>query len=220
MGQAVAGLHRLRSPAQPGSGSDRARPPSKSRHEATNGSSARRGTRGLKTVNLDGLGVKAQRLDEELASILALITLELDHVTNGALVLVTGLGARLGSPVLGFLGAGGGSGSDSGSDSDSDSGIGIGRGVLGGSVLDKLVIVLVLVLGILDDGAVAGKGLLELLEDFLEVKFGGDALNGGQGLPSIALLNADMDILLRSILRLDVVFVGVGEGIEGLEVFD
>ena len=47
-------------------------------------------------------------------------------------------------------------------------------------------------LGVLDDGAVAGKVLFERLEDALLVKLGRQALDGGQGLSSIALLDADV----------------------------
>jgi len=47
---------------------------------------------------------------------------------------------------------------------------------------------------IVDYGAVAGELLLNDLEDLLEVELGWNALDGGQGLTTIALLNADVDI--------------------------
>jgi hypothetical protein len=68
---------------------------------------------------------------------------------------------------------------------------------------------------IVDDGTVAGKLLLDDLEDFLEIKLGRDALDGGQGLATIAFcvrecgdaawrtrltLDADMDVGLGGLL--------------------
>jgi len=47
---------------------------------------------------------------------------------------------------------------------------------------------------IVDYGAVTGELLLNDLEDLLEVELGWNALDGGQGLATIALLNADVDI--------------------------
>ena len=47
---------------------------------------------------------------------------------------------------------------------------------------------------IVDDGAVAGKLFLDDLEDFLEVELGWDALDRGQCLATITLLDADVDV--------------------------
>lgn len=74
-------------------------------------------------------------------------------------------------------------------------------------------------LGVVDDGAIASEFLLDDLEDFLLVKFFGKTLDRGQGLTSIALLNTYMDVILR-LLGFSGVFVGLGEGIVGLEIFD
>ncbi len=49
------------------------------------------------------------------------------------------------------------------------------------------------VLGVLDDGAVAGELLLASAYDLLQVILGGEALDGGQRLPAGALLDADVD---------------------------
>jgi len=47
-----------------------------------------------------------------------------------------------------------------------------------------------------DDRAIASEILLEDLENFLVVKLGRNALDRGQGLASIALLDTDMEVLL------------------------
>jgi len=47
---------------------------------------------------------------------------------------------------------------------------------------------------IVDDRAVAGKLFLDDLEDFLEVELGWDALDRGQCLATITLLDADVDV--------------------------
>jgi len=70
-----------------------------------------------------------------------------------------------------------------------------------------------------DDGAIASKVLLDNLEDLFVIKLAGDPLDSGQGLASITLLDAYMDILL-SLFGLSGVVVGFGEGVVGLEIFD
>ena len=47
---------------------------------------------------------------------------------------------------------------------------------------------------IVDNCTVAGELLLDDLEDLLEVKLGWDALDRGQRLPTITLLDADVDV--------------------------
>jgi len=74
-------------------------------------------------------------------------------------------------------------------------------------------------LSIDDDGAIASKFLLDDLEDLLLIELLGKALDSRQSLTTIALLNTNMDIIL-GLLGLSCVFVGFGEGVEGLEIFD
>jgi len=64
---------------------------------------------------------------------------------------------------------------------------------------------------IVHDGAIAGKLLLHDGEDLLPGEFLGNALNRGQGLTSIALLNANMDVVLG--LGLFTVLLDIGEGV-------
>jgi len=75
---------------------------------------------------------------------------------------------------------------------------------------------------VFDEGTVASKLLLECLQEFLKVIFFGQALEGGQGLSSIALLNTNMDVVL---LRPDVIVISEGvafisEGIVGSKVLN
>jgi len=74
-------------------------------------------------------------------------------------------------------------------------------------------------LGVRDDGAIASELLLDDLENLLLVELLGKTLNSGQSLATIALLNPYVNIVLR-LLSLAGIFVGFGEGVEGLEVFD
>jgi len=74
-------------------------------------------------------------------------------------------------------------------------------------------------LSVRDDGAIASELLLDDLQNLLLVKLLGKTLNSGQSLTTIALLNPYMDVVLR-LFSLTGVFVGFGEGVEGLEVFD
>jgi hypothetical protein len=67
-------------------------------------------------------------------------------------------------------------------------------------------------LGITDDGAIASELLLDNLQDLFVIKLARNPLNSGQGLASITLLNAYMDILL-GLLGLSGVVVGFGEGV-------
>lgn len=113
----------------------------------------------LEAVNLDGLGIKLQTfllVDQEFLHILALVTLQLDHLAH---------------------------------------------------------------LRVVDDGAIASELLLDHLEDLLLVKLLGESLDRSQGLAAIALLDTDMNVVLR-LLALSCIFIGFGEGVEGLEVFD
>jgi len=70
-----------------------------------------------------------------------------------------------------------------------------------------------------DDCAIAGELLLDDLEYLLLVEFLGEALDGGQSLTTIALLDADMDVIL-GLLRFPSVVVGLREGVKGFEVLD
>jgi len=74
-------------------------------------------------------------------------------------------------------------------------------------------------LSIDDNSAIASELLLDNLEDLLLIEFLGQTLNSRQRLTTIALLNTNVDIILR-LLGLSCVFVGFGEGVEGLEIFD
>lgn len=86
---------------------------------------------------------------------------------------------------------------------------------LGSQEVDNLVSLVSLelnnltVLFVLADVSVAGKILLENLQDSLEVIFFGKALDCGQSLSSVSLLDTDMDV----VGRLSIVVTSVGEGI-------
>jgi len=74
-------------------------------------------------------------------------------------------------------------------------------------------------LSIRDDGAIASKFLLDDLQNLLLVKLLRETLDRSQSLTTIALLNSYMNIILR-LFGLSCVFVGFGEGVVGLEIFD
>jgi len=74
-------------------------------------------------------------------------------------------------------------------------------------------------LRVIDDGAIACKLLLDHLEDLLLVKFLGQALDRGQCLATIALLDTDMDVVL-GLLGLAGISIGLREGVERLKVLD
>jgi len=74
-------------------------------------------------------------------------------------------------------------------------------------------------LSIDDDGAIASELLLDDLEDLLLIKFLRETLDSRQSLTTIALLNTNVYVILR-LLSLSCIFVGFGEGVEGLEIFD
>lgn len=117
----------------------------------------------LEAVDFDGLLVETQAvvlIGEELLDLVALITLELNHLSHS----------------------------------------------LGVSVVD--------------DGAIASEVLLNDLEDLFVVKLLRNALDSRQGLTSITLLNTDMDVGFLGLFGLSCVLVGVGEGVDGLEIFD
>lgn len=64
------------------------------------------------------------------------------------------------------------------------------------------------------NGTIAGKLLLDDLEDLLLVEFLGQALDGSQSLATIALLNADVDVVLALLLLVRaLVFVGLRKGV-------
>jgi hypothetical protein len=57
------------------------------------------------------------------------------------------------------------------------------------------------VFGVLDHAPVAGKLLLGGLEDLLGIVGGGEALDGGQRLAAVALLDPDVDRVAAFLLR-------------------
>jgi len=73
-----------------------------------------------------------------------------------------------------------------------------------------------------DNGAIASELLLDDLENLLEIKLRRNALDRGQGFASIALLDANVDVLsfglCTSVSR--VLVLRIREGIERLEVLD
>lgn len=75
---------------------------------------------------------------------------------------------------------------------------------------------------VFDDGAVTGKLLLDDLEDFLLVEATGQALDGRQGLAAVTLLDTNVDVVLGLLgsLGANVGLLGIGEGVDGLEVLD
>lgn len=97
--------------------------------------------------------------------------------------------------------------------------------VLGGQELLEILSLVTLQLNHLthlrvrDDGAIASELLLDDLQNLLLVKLLGQTLNGSQSLAAIALLNSNVNVAL-SLFSLAGIFVGFGEGVEGLEVFD
>jgi len=70
-----------------------------------------------------------------------------------------------------------------------------------------------------DDCAIASELLLDDLQNLLVVELRRNALDCGQGLTSIALLNANMDVF-ACLFGLSGILVGLGEGVIGLEIFD
>jgi len=114
---------------------------------------------GLESMDLDGLWIKLQTvflIREEVLNILALIALELNHLSH---------------------------------------------------------------LGVNDNGAIASKFLLDDLKDLLLIEFLRETLDSCQSLTTIALLNTDVDVVLR-LLDVSCIFVGFGEGVKRLEVVD
>jgi len=75
---------------------------------------------------------------------------------------------------------------------------------------------------IADNGSIAGKLFLDDSKNFLEVKFGRDTLDSGQGLAAIALLDTNMDIgwSCFSTGVSGVLVLRIRKGIESLEVLD
>jgi len=70
-----------------------------------------------------------------------------------------------------------------------------------------------------DDGAIAGELLLDHLENLLLVELLREALNSGQSLTTIALLDADVDVVL-GLLGFPSIVVGLREGVKCLEILD
>jgi len=68
-------------------------------------------------------------------------------------------------------------------------------------------------LSIDDNGTIAGELLLDDLEDFLLIESLWKTLDRSQRLTTIALLNADMDVVLR-LFDITYIFVDLGEGIK------
>ena len=66
-------------------------------------------------------------------------------------------------------------------------------------------------LGVVDNGAIAGEFLLDHLEDLLLVELLRQALHRGQGLAAIALLDTDVDIILRSLFGVGLIVLRFGE---------
>jgi len=69
-------------------------------------------------------------------------------------------------------------------------------------------------LAVNNNSAITSELLLDDLEDLLLVEFLGETLDSRQSLATIALLNANVYVILR-LLGLSCVFVGFGEGVEG-----
>ena len=75
------------------------------------------------------------------------------------------------------------------------------------------------VLRVLDDCAVASKLFLRYLDDLLEVVLCGEALDGGERLPTVPLLDPDVDEALVPGTRV-LVSGGVRKGIVRLQVLN
>lgn len=75
-------------------------------------------------------------------------------------------------------------------------------------------------LGVGHDGAIASELFLDSGQDLLAGKLLWDALHRSQGFASIALLNADVDVLRLRISFITSVLVGFGEGVNSPEIFD
>lgn len=74
---------------------------------------------------------------------------------------------------------------------------------------------------VLHDGTVAGELLLDDLQDLLLVEALGETLDGGEGLAAIALLDADVDVVLAFLgIVVALALFGISEGVDCLEVFD
>jgi len=70
-----------------------------------------------------------------------------------------------------------------------------------------------------NDGAIAGELLLDDFENLLLIKLLGESLDSSQGLTSIALLDPNMDVILR-VLAIQIIVIRLSEGIEAFQVFD
>jgi len=70
-----------------------------------------------------------------------------------------------------------------------------------------------------DNSAIASKFLLDDLQDLLWIISLWKTLDSSQRLTTIALLDTDMDVVLR-LFDVIYIFADFSEGIEGLEIFD
>jgi len=75
---------------------------------------------------------------------------------------------------------------------------------------------------IANNGPIASELFLDNFENFLQVKFGRNTLDSGQGLAAIALLDTNMDIGLICLPSgvSSVLVLRIRKGIESLEVLD
>jgi len=74
-------------------------------------------------------------------------------------------------------------------------------------------------LRVVDNGAIAGELLLDHLEDLLLVELLRQALDGGQGFATIALLDTDVNVV-GGLFGLSCIRIGLGKGVESLQVLD
>lgn len=76
------------------------------------------------------------------------------------------------------------------------------------------------ILGVLNYSTIAGKFLLEGLHQFLFIVVIRDALDCGEGLPAVALLDPYMDVVLSAGREQVITLTCIRKGVEGLEVLD
>lgn len=76
------------------------------------------------------------------------------------------------------------------------------------------------VLGMLNHSTITGKFLFEGLHKLLLVIVVRDALDRGERLPAVSLLDPYMDVILSPRREQVVTLSGISEGVEGLEVLD
>lgn len=76
------------------------------------------------------------------------------------------------------------------------------------------------ILRVLDHSTIAGKFLLERLHQFLFIVIIRDALDSGEGLPAVPLLDPYMDVVLSAGRKQVITLTCISKGVEGLEVLD